>query len=70
MTYRAVTMANEVAERQLRLLKEITMAAAGKKNLSVEKKWQGSKSTSSDQSKVARRPSGATAKSSKKKIGY
>ena len=59
-----------MAARLTQLGTEFEMAAAGKKNLSVEKKWQGSKSTSSDQSKVARRPSGATAKTSKKKIGY
>ena len=43
---------------------------AGSKNMSREKTWQGAKSTAADQSKVARRPSGATAKKSQKKIAY
>lgn len=41
---------------------------AGGKNLTREKTWTGSKSTTADQSKVGRRPSHAGPTSSKKSM--
>lgn len=43
---------------------------AGSKNMTPNTKWQGAKSTNKNQDHVSRRPGGATAKKSVKKIAY